>query len=59
MMSEPREFVCIDCGSEVASFGEPAANDQPLCAQCLWLRDIEDPEERERLRAWLAKIGER
>jgi hypothetical protein len=40
-------------------FGEPAANEQHLCAQCMWLRDIEDPVEREALRAWLQKIGER
>lgn len=49
----PREFVCTDCGTPVFSFGESAANDQDICAECQWLRSIADPIERERLRQFL------
>ena len=48
-----REFRCVDCGAEVCSLGEPHANDQDMCATCLWLRAVEDDRERERLRAFL------
>jgi hypothetical protein len=50
-----REFTCLDCGCLVASIGERAANDQDICMECQWLRDIEDPIEREQLRAWLKR----
>jgi hypothetical protein len=49
----PREFTCIDCGCLVTHYGETAANDDDLCVECSWLRDIADPVEREKLRAWL------
>lgn len=52
-MTEPRSFTCQDCGTLVFSFGEPHANDQDVCAECTWLRNIEDPVEREKLRKWL------
>jgi hypothetical protein len=54
-MDAPREFICLDCGILVVSFAVPAANDQALCGECIWLRDIEDDAERERLRAWLRR----
>jgi len=47
------EFVCIDCGIPVVSWGPESANDNPVCATCTWLRYIEDPVERERLRKFL------
>jgi hypothetical protein len=54
-----REFICRDCGAHVDAFGEPdafkPANDQDLCAECLWLRSIEDPVEREKLREFLRR----
>jgi len=51
-----REFTCRDCGTEVTSFGDPhAANEQDLCTECQWLREIEDPVEREKLRKFLEK----
>lgn len=49
------EFSCIDCGVRVVRFGPPVANDQHVCAECTWLRSIEDPEERERLRRFLQR----
>ncbi len=52
-MSQPYEFTCRDCGTRVATFGAAHANEQDICARCLWLRDIEDPEEREKLRRLL------
>jgi hypothetical protein len=52
-MAGPREFTCTYCGTKVASFGEAHANDQDICAQCLWLLSIEDLEEREKLRRFL------
>jgi hypothetical protein len=52
-MVDPKEFICRDCATAVASFGDPAANDQELCAVCLWLRSIADPAERERVRSFL------
>lgn len=52
-MSDHREFTCQDCGTLVFSFGQPHANDVDICAECLWLRDIEDPVEREKLRKFL------
>lgn len=52
---QPREFDCADCGARVASFGVVAANEQDICAVCLWLRDIADPVERERARRFLRR----
>ena len=42
-------FTCLDCGAEVHRFSL-AANDDHVCIECKWLRDIEDPAEREVLR---------
>jgi hypothetical protein len=62
-----REFICRDCGIAVTSIGDAsghlflmgkereAANEQDLCLECLWLRSIEDPVEREELRQFLAR----
>lgn len=51
-----REFTCTDCGTDVTFFGvEAAANEQDLCATCLWLRAVEDPVEREKLREFLQR----
>ena len=46
-------FECEDCGCEVHRAFTLAANDQHLCLECQWLRGIEDPKEREALRAVL------
>ena len=48
-----RQFTCIDCGWHVVVMSVPHANDEDLCAQCSWLREIKDPEEREKLRRHL------
>lgn len=54
-----REFICRDCGTNVTVFGEvdafKPANDQDLCAECIWIRSIENPVEREKLRAFLQR----
>ena len=55
MIEPPREFDCIDCGIHVLQFMPHQANDQNLCAECTWLRSVEDPVEREKLREFLAK----
>ena len=54
-MAEPEttEFTCVDCGVDVFHFGPKAANDQHVCATCAWLREIEDPADREKLKEWL------
>ena len=54
MTEPPREFDCIDCGIHVLQFVTHYANDENICAECSWLRSIEDPVEREKVRAWLA-----
>lgn len=54
-MSEPREFICRDCGIHVLTYVHPAANDQDYCAECIWLRSIDDPVEREKLREFLKR----
>lgn len=51
----PREFTCTDCGTPVVQFGEMHDNDQDVCATCSWIRSIDDPVEREKLRAWINK----
>jgi hypothetical protein len=53
-----REFDCLDCGDHVVALGALAANDQDICAKCLWLRSIEDPDDRAMLRAFLNKLGD-
>jgi hypothetical protein len=50
-----REFTCKDCGTLVFAFGEQHANDQDLCAECIWLRAVEDPVDREKLREFLKR----
>lgn len=57
-MSATHEFDCIDCGTHVLSFGPEHANDENICAECMWLRSIEDPIEREQLRKFLNSRGE-
>ena len=52
-MSDPREFDCRVCGVHVFSYGAPHANEQDMCAECLWLLNIEDPVEREKMRVAL------
>jgi DNA-directed RNA polymerase subunit RPC12/RpoP len=54
-VSDPHaiEFICIDCGTRVFAIGYHHANDDPVCATCSWLRAIEDPDEREKLRKFL------
>ena len=53
MTEPPRIFTCSDCGIEVYAFAPDHANDQDICVECKWLRDIEDPVEREKLRLFL------
>lgn len=52
-----REFVCMDCGVEARFVGadDSVANDniQDLCGTCAWLRTVDDPVERARIRAQL------
>lgn len=45
------EFVCEDCGKNIVSFG--ALDTLPVCGVCRFLRAIEDPEEREKVRQHL------
>jgi len=54
-MTEPREFDCIDCDAHVWRAVALATNDQDVCATCEFLRTIEDPVERDKLRALLNK----
>jgi hypothetical protein len=54
-MTHEREFECIDCGVTVVAFGPPTANDDSVCATCAWLRGIDDPVEREKLREFLER----
>lgn len=54
-----REFDCIDCGVHTISIGFVPANDEPICATCKWLREIEDPVEREKLKTFLKSTGAR
>ena len=53
MKCQPREFTCTDCGWDVVSWGEQADNEQDICAQCSWLRDIKNEAERDKLRKFL------
>jgi hypothetical protein len=56
-MSEPvehaREFICMDCGSTVTVFMPLAANEQDICIECTFIRSIEDPMERQKIRDFL------
>lgn len=53
-MSGPREFECEDCGTHVYTFLErrPGTTDN-LCAECDFLRTVEDPVVRDQLRELL------
>lgn len=53
--SEPQEFHCKDCGMLVYSFSQRpfVEGEDKLCAECAWLRGIEDTEERKKLQAFL------
>jgi hypothetical protein len=46
-------FVCLDCGADVYRAVSQAANDQDICVTCEWIRNIEDPAEREQVRKFL------
>ena len=65
-----REFDCADCGAHVTSFGDTGvlflmgkrrdvANEQNLCAECMYIRSIEDPIEREAVRDFLHRPKEK
>lgn len=54
-MEKPREFTCTDCGVHVIMFNPRHANDVDICVTCLWLRLIEDPEERKKVREFLRR----
>jgi hypothetical protein len=47
------EFDCEDCGVHVLSFGPAVANDNPVCAQCTWIRSMPNEADRKRLREFL------
>ena len=53
MTEDVREFDCADCGAHVVQIIPAAANDQDVCAECGWLRSVEDPQDRENLRVFL------
>lgn len=58
-MSEPRTFTCLECGGLVCSFmPETDFYESDLCLTCTFLLSIEDPDERELVRAQLRKGGE-
>jgi len=48
-----KEFVCLDCGLDIVSFGESTANDNPVCGTCSWIRSLPNEADRERLRTFL------
>jgi hypothetical protein len=51
---EPRQFVCVDCNIHVTTFaGRKDPVEPNLCAVCDFLRTVEDPVEREAMRALL------
>lgn len=52
-----REFVCEDCGAEIFSISPIANDDSPVCCVCEWLRAVEDPVERQKLREFLARVS--
>lgn len=58
----PIEFDCIDCGVHVFQFVNlqftpgSQANDDHVCAECAFIRTIEDPAEREALRRILQRM---
>lgn len=55
LTDEKPTFICIDCGIPVYRMVETHANDEDICVECKWLRDIEDPKEREELRKFLKR----
>jgi hypothetical protein len=56
--TEGYEFTCIDCGAHVYRAVQMAANDDHVCVECAWIRDIEDPEARERCKEYFAHLRE-
>lgn len=50
-----KEFDCIDCGEHATLVVERHANDQDICLECLWIRDIKDDAERRK--AWKDRIN--
>jgi hypothetical protein len=46
------EFTCVDCGIRVHAYALPGP-DHHRCAQCQWLSEVEDENEREKLREWM------
>jgi hypothetical protein len=59
-MEDPRnpyitEFICSDCNVAVFAFGAIFVRLPPRCATCEWISDLADPDERARLRAFLAE----
>jgi hypothetical protein len=51
------EYDCGDCGAHVYEFGRDAPPAPPRCAVCLWLAELPDRVEAERLRAHLQRQG--
>lgn len=51
-----REFICRDCSIPVVQIIPTHDNDQDICSTCLWLRTIEDPQERAALRDFLTRV---
>lgn len=50
-----RTFTCVDCASIVYSF-EYAPNVTPQCSVCKWIaNNIQDPADRELVRAFINK----
>ena len=53
MTDHVREFDCVDCGMYIVQFG--FTDDSKVCATCQWIRDLPNEEDRQRIRAFLAK----
>jgi hypothetical protein len=51
------EYDCGDCGVHVYEFGREEPPAAPRCAVCLWLAELPDQVEAERLRAHLQRQG--
>jgi hypothetical protein len=51
------EYDCVDCRVHVYEFGRAAPSEPPRCATCLWVSEIEDPIERERVRKEVGRCG--
>ena len=50
-----REFVCSVCGIEVHRFSRRAPGLGEKCAHCLFLETIEDADDREMIRQFIAR----